>query len=187
VAAADALFKAAGWSRGADGVLRKNGAPLRLVYVQFPESMTGVRVATAVQAALEARGIDVTIKAVSNAQLFLPVTGTLATGAFDLAYIPWTMGADPDDSAVLGCGAPSNVMRWCDARVTELERAALSGSDRDIRRGLYRQIARIVADKVPILYLFNAEYVYAYRKRLTGFSPNAFLPTWNAYAWRFRP
>ena len=40
--------------------------------------MTGVRVATTVQAALRERGIDVTIKSVSNAQLFLPKTGTLA-------------------------------------------------------------------------------------------------------------
>ena len=47
-------------------------------------------------------------------------------------------------------------------------------------------VARIVAEQVPIIYLFNADYVYAYRKRLQGFSPNAFLPTWNAYAWRVR-
>ncbi len=76
--------------------------------VQFPESMTGVQVATMVQAELSERGIAVTMKSVSNAQLFLPRTETLAMGDFDMAYVPWTMGADPDDSAVLKCGAPSN-------------------------------------------------------------------------------
>ena len=70
----------------------------------FPRAATGVRVAATVAAALRERGIDVTIKAVSNAQLFLPRTGVLASGNFDLAYVPWTMGADPDDSAVLACG-----------------------------------------------------------------------------------
>jgi peptide/nickel transport system substrate-binding protein len=182
---ADRLLDAAGWRRGADGRRRRNGTLLNLAYVQFPESMTGVRIATSVQAALAERGIGVTIKSISNAQLFLPLTGALATGAFDLAYVPWTMGADPDDSAVLACGAPSNYMGWCDPRVDALERAALASGDRRTRRGLYGQIGRIVAGTVPILYLFNAEYVYAYRKRLTGFLPNAFLPTWNAYAWRF--
>ena len=39
---------------------------------------------------------------------------------------------------------------------------------------------------MPILYLFNADYIYAYRRRLHGFAPNAFLPTWNAYRWRVR-
>ena len=183
-ASADRLLDAAGWRRGPDGTRRRDGQALRLVYVQFPETATGVRVAAAAQADLRQRGIDVAIKAVSNAQLFLPNTGVLARGTFDLAYVPWTMGADPDDSSVLGCGAPSNYMRWCDPAVERLERAALSSMDAGARKRLYAQIGRIVAQQVPILYLFNAEYVYAYRKRLLGFVPNAFLPTWNAYQWR---
>jgi peptide/nickel transport system substrate-binding protein len=182
-AAADRLFDRAGWRRGSDGLRRRNGTPLHLSYVQFPETATGVRVATAVQAALRERGVDVTIKSVSNAQLFLPRTGVLAAGTFDLAYVPWTMGADPDDSSVLGCGAPSNYMRWCDRRVERLERAALSATQTSLRKRLYRRIARIVAQQVPVLYLFNADYVYAFRKRLHGFAPNAFVPTWNAYRW----
>jgi peptide/nickel transport system substrate-binding protein len=183
-AQADRLFDRAGWPRSADGWRRRGGKTLRLVYVQFVETTTGVRVATAVAAALRERGVDVVVKSVSNAQLFLPQTGVLASGNFDLAYVPWTMGADPDDSWVLRCGAPSNYMRWCSAAVDRLEREALSTTARAVRKRAYRQIARIVADQVPVLYLFNAAYVYAYRRRLQGFAPNAFLPTWNAYGWR---
>jgi peptide/nickel transport system substrate-binding protein len=182
--AADAAFDAAGWRRGPGAVRRKNGVPLRLVYVQFPESMTGVRVATDVQAALRARGVDVTIKSVSNAQLFLPKSGVLASGTFDLAYVPFTMGADPDDSFILGCGAPSNYMRWCDSRVDTLEAHALASPSQPERKALYGRIARVVATQVPMLFLFDANYIYAYDRRLSGFTPNAFLPTWNAWAWR---
>lgn len=183
--AADALFDSAGWPRSSDGLRRRRGEPLRLIYVQFPETATGVRVAAAVQAYLHERGLDVVIKAVSNAQLFLPKSGALATGTFDMAYVPWTMGADPDDSAVLGCSAPSNYMRWCDARVARLERDALTTIERSTRKRLYARIAAIVAQQVPIIYLFNADYVYAYRRQLANFTPNAFLPTWNAYRWDF--
>ena len=182
--AADRLLDDAGWRRAANGMRARNGLPLHLTYVQFPESATGVRVATAVQAAMRERGIDLAIKSVSNAQLFLPRTGVLATGAFDLAYVPWTMGADPDDSAILACGGASNYMRWCDPTVQKLEAAALSATDTTVRKRLYGAVARIVAAQVPVLYLFNADYVYAYRKRLHGFAPNAFVPTWNAYRWR---
>ncbi|HEY1976976.1 MAG TPA: peptide ABC transporter substrate-binding protein [Candidatus Baltobacteraceae bacterium] len=184
--AADALFDLAGWRRGADGMRHKDGAALALVYVQFPESMTGVRVATAVQAELHDRGVGVNVKSVSNAQLFLPRTGVLASGGFDMAYVPWTMGADPDDSAVLACNGPSNYMRWCNARVDALEQQALAATDRAERKRLYGQIARIAASDVPIVYLFNARYLYAYRSQLRGFAPNAFLPTWNAFAWTLR-
>jgi peptide/nickel transport system substrate-binding protein len=185
-AGAAALFAQAGWHRGADGMLSKNGAPMHLVYVQFPESMTGVRVAATVQAELRDAGIDASIKSVSNAQLFLPHTGTLATGGFDLAYVPWTMGADPDDSSVLSCAGASNYMRWCDSQVDALERLALASGEQAQRKRLYARIGSIVSQQVPILYLFNAAYVYAYRDRLRGFAPNAFLPTWNAGGWTLR-
>lgn len=184
--AADADFDAAGWYWGPDGVRVKNGRRLALTYVQFPETTTGVRVATFVQAQLHQRGVDVTVKSISNAQLFLPASegGTLAAGKFDLAYVPWQMGADPDDRFLFGCGgAEKNYMRYCNGAVERLEaRAAVDPSQRS-RRDAYRAIDRIVANDVPIVYLFNPNYIYAYRTRLRNFAPNAFSPTWNAYSW----
>jgi peptide/nickel transport system substrate-binding protein len=182
--AADKLLDAAGWRRGSDGMRTKTGAMLTLVYVQFKETATGMRVATMVQAELRKRGIDVEMKTVSNAQLFLPRTGVLASGNFDLAYVPFTMGSDPDDSSILGCGAPSNYMRYCNRGVEALETAALASPSRSARKSLYSWIERVVAGDVPIVYLFDANYIYAYRRALAGFYPNAFLPTWNAFNWR---
>ncbi len=185
--AADATFDAAGWRRGPDGMRRKDGRALALTYVQFPESTTGVRVAAFAQDALRQRGVAVTIKSVSNAQLFLPASdgGLLASGKFDLAYVPWQMGADPDDRFVYGCAnGNENFMHYCDSRVERLESAAVAEPDRRIRRDLYRRIDRIVARDVPVLWLFNPNYIYAYRTELSGFAPNAFVPTWNAFDWR---
>jgi len=187
--AADRLFDRAGWLRARSGVRMKNGVPLALTYVQFPESITGKSVATVVQSELADRGVTVSIKFISNAQLFLPASqrGTLASGAFDLAYVPWSMGADPDDSFLLSCHGASNYMRWCDPTVDALERRAIATPDQSFRKLLYAQIERRVADAVPIVYLFNPSYVYAYRDGLSGFAPNAFLPTWNAAQWRMAP
>jgi peptide/nickel transport system substrate-binding protein len=187
--ASDRLLDAAGWRRSADGMRRRNGVALALTYVQFPESQTGVRVATVVQSDLAARGITVTIKSISNAQLFLPKSqgGTLATGAFDLAYVPWPMGADPDDSFLLACGASGNVMRWCDPVLDGLETQAIATPERMRRARVYAQIERRVAEAVPIIYLFNPSYSYAHRRALHGFAPNAFNPTWNAAGWKLTP
>jgi peptide/nickel transport system substrate-binding protein len=186
--AADRLFDAAGWKRGPDGTRAKNGAPLALTYVQFPESQTGVRVAAVVQSELAARGVRIAIKSLSNVQLFLPRAqgGTLASGAFDLAYVPWQMGADPDDSFLFACNGNANSMRWCDRDVDALERRALAAPSREARKQLYAQIERRVAAAVPIVYLFDASYSYGYRTTLHGFYPNPFTPTWNAYQWTVR-
>ncbi|MFY9779226.1 MAG: peptide ABC transporter substrate-binding protein [Candidatus Baltobacteraceae bacterium] len=188
-AAADAALDAAGWRRGSDGMRRKEGRPLALTYVQFPESATGRGAATLVQRELHDRGIDLTIKFISNAQLFLPAKdgGVLAAGRFDLAYVPWFMGPDPDDAFLYGCrDALKNYMRYCDPEVERLEREAVAQPDRALRRAAYVAIDRIVARDVPIVYLFNPTYVYAYRTRLHGFAPNAFVPDPNAYEWSLR-
>jgi len=188
-AAADRALDAAGWRRGRDGMRRRGGQTLALTYVQFPETTTGVRAAALVQRELFERGIDVTIKSISNAQLFLPARdgGTLAKGSFDLAYVPWTMGADPDDRFLLACaGGVKNYMRYCDRDVDRLETLAAAEPDRAKRKVAYGTIDARVARDVPIVYLFNPTYIYAYGPRLQGFAPNAFVPTWNAYAWRLR-
>jgi peptide/nickel transport system substrate-binding protein len=123
---------------------------------------------------------------VTNAKLFLPKSegGALASGAFDLAYVPWPMGADPDDSFLLACDGPANVMRWCDPQVDALERRALTALTQAERKTLYSAIEQRVAAAVPIVYLFDPSYIYAYRTALRGFAPNAFNPTWNAADWR---
>jgi peptide/nickel transport system substrate-binding protein len=185
---ADRALDAAGW-KWTPGVRMKNGRRLELTYVQFPETATGVRVATMVQRELHDRGFDVTLKSISNAQLFLPAAegGMLATGRFDLAYVPWAMGADPDDRFLLGCAnAGKNYMRYCDATVDWLEGEAVADPNRLQRRARYVEIDKIVAHDVPIVYLFNPSYVWAYRPQLRGFAPNAFIPTWNAYDWSLR-
>jgi peptide/nickel transport system substrate-binding protein len=184
-ATADQLLDRAGWLRGADGIRVKNGKRLALTYVQFPESQTGVRVAAFVERELRARGIDVGLKSVTNAKLFLPQSqgGTLASGDFDLAYVPWSMGADPDDAFLLTCNGPANYMRWCDPAVDALEERALVAPTMNERKRLYSGIEHRVAAAVPIIYLFNPSYVYAYRTTLTNFAPNAFIPTWNAADW----
>jgi ABC-type transport system substrate-binding protein len=155
--------------------------------VQFPETSTGVATAAVVQRELFERGVDVTVKSISNAQLFLPAAegGTLASGRFDMAYVPWAMGADPDDRFLLGCtGGAKNYMRYCDGTVDRLQALAAAVPDRARRKRAYAAIDRIVARDVPLVYLFNPTYTYAYQPRLHGFAPNAFVPTWNAYAWR---
>jgi len=150
------------------------------------QSARAERAAAFIERALHARGIDLTLKSVTNAKLFLPKSagGALATGAFDLAYVPWPMGADPDDSFLLTCAGSGNVMRWCDPQVDALERRALVAPEQAERKALYAAIEQRVAAAVPIVYLFDPSYIYAYRTALRGFAPNAFNPTWNAADWR---
>ena len=164
---------------------RRDGRALRLVYVQFPETATGVRVAAAVQAALRNAASTSRSRPSATRSSFCRAPACSPRGTFDLAYVPWTMGADPDDSSVLECGAPSNYMRWCDPRWSGSSARRSRTVDASARKRLYARIGRIVAAQVPILFLFNADYVYAYRKRLHRLrSRTLFCRPGTPYQWK---
>ena len=160
-------------------------SPLHLTYVQFPEigdrRSRRDRRSGGVARARRRRHDQI---GQQRAALSCRTPACSRPATFDLAYVPWTMGADPDDSSVLGCGAPSNYMRWCDPRVDALERAALARPSRDAsangstRRSdaSLRSKFRFSTSSTPITSTRIANGCAALRRTLS-------YPTWNAYRW----
>ena len=184
-AAAGRALDALGWVRGSDGKRRKNGALLSLDFVTFPEGDTAVRTAEYVQAMLREAGISVEVKKISVAQFYLPRTegGLLLSGTFDMAYIAWRTGADPDDSNIVTCGGVSNYSGYCSRQVDALERQALSATSQSVRTALYSRIQHILAHDVPYNYLYAPKYGFAAQPGMRGLRPSPFSPTWNAWEW----
>jgi peptide/nickel transport system substrate-binding protein len=187
--AADRSFDALGWPRGADGTRRKRGEPLTIDFVTFPEGDTAVRTAEYVQAMLRERGINVDVKKISLAQFYLPKTegGLLLSGTFDMAYIAWRTGADPDDSNIVTCGGVSNYAGYCSAIVDALEAQALTATSLPVRKQLYSEIQHTLATDVPYDFLYAPRYGFAQQPGLTGLRPSPFSPTWNAWEWSNGP
>jgi peptide/nickel transport system substrate-binding protein len=175
-----------GWPRGADGIRRNSsGAPLALVFVTFPEGDTAVRTAEYAQAMLHERGIVVEVKKISLAQFYLPRSegGLLLTGTYDMAYIAWRTGADPDDSGIITCHGVANYAGYCNAHVDALEDRALVGFTQRERKALYAQIQHVLARDVPYDFLYAPRYGYAAQPSLRGLRPSPFSATWNAWQW----
>jgi peptide/nickel transport system substrate-binding protein len=184
--AADRMLDTLGWPRGADGIRRNSsGAPLALVFVTFPEGDTAVRTAEYAQAMLHERGIVVEVKKISLAQFYLPRSegGLLLTGTYDMAYIAWRTGADPDDSGIITCHGVANYAGYCNAHVDALEDRALVGFTQRERKALYAQIQHVLARDVPYDFLYAPRYGYAAQPSLRGLRPSPFSATWNAWQW----
>jgi peptide/nickel transport system substrate-binding protein len=186
--AADHAFDALGWRRGARGMRERSGRPLEITFVVFPEGETAVRTAVFVQQMLAARGIAVNIKRVTLARFYLPKVagGVLLSGDFDLAYVAWRAGEDPDDSDFVTCAGVSNYAGYCDAQVDALEARALTTPAHAERTRLYGQVQGILARDVPYAYLYAPTYGYGVRDGIDGFAPTPFSPTSGAWHWRRR-
>lgn len=184
--AADAALDGLGYKRGPDGTRVRSGRPLEVVFATFPEGDTAVRTAQYVQQMLRERGVAVTVKKVSVTQFYLPKSegGLLMSGKYDMAYIAWRTGEDPDDSDIVTCAGPSNYTGYCNRKLDRLEAQALVETSRAARAALYSRIQRVLAVDVPYDYLYAPTYGFAATTELQGFAPTPYSPTWNAYEWR---
>jgi len=184
--AADRSLDELGWRRAADGTRTKDGQRLQIVFAVFPEGDTAVRTAELVQQMLAARGVDVIIKKVTLAHFYLPASagGLLMSGAYDIAYVVWRGGEDPDDSDLVTCNAPSNYAGYCSSSVDALERSALTATDIAQRRSLYASIQMGLARDVPYLFVYAPTYGFAVRSGMREFAPTPFSPTASAWSWR---
>ncbi len=182
---ADRTLDSLGWRRGPDGMRQRAGHVLAMTFTTFPESDTAVRTAEYVQQILRERGIEVVVKKVTLAQFYLPASegGMLLSGRFDLAYVVWRSGLDPDDSDLVTCRGAANYSGFCDGEVDALEMRALAMQNPGVRRSLYFQVQRRLAAQVPYDFLYAPTYSYAVQPNVEGFHPTPFSPTWNAYDW----
>lgn len=193
-AKAKALLAQAGWTPGADGMLRKNGQPFTVQVSYNVENATRRLVAVQIQAMLKQVGIDAQIKAYP-ANIFFATYGQggiLTTGKFDLAVSGWIAGFDPDDHSLFTCDEiprPShpdgvNYTRYCNrSEMDTAQQAALGSYDQNERKKAYSAIQKLLARDVPEDYIWYPRQAQPINPNFKGFAPNPVNEAWNAYEW----
>ncbi|MFC5729100.1 MULTISPECIES: ABC transporter substrate-binding protein [Nocardioides] len=179
VEAARALLAEAGWEPGADGTLHKDGRPLELKLLTYPDRPELPALATAIQAAMGEIGMKVDVE-VSNSS---EIPAGQADGSLELALIAkhFALVSDPlvDVAAVFAPeGSDWGVMNWSSPAVQEaidsLE-AGASGADAEQHRAT---VVRTVQEELPLIpvawYRMNA----AVNDRVEGFVMDPLEANW---------
>jgi len=193
VAKAKALLADAGWTPGADGMMRKAGQPLSLQISYNVENATRRLVAVQTQAMLKDVGIDAPIKAYP-ANLFFATYGQggiLTGGKFDLAVAGWIAGWDPDDHSLYDSndiprpGHPDgvNYTRYNAKEMDDAQKLALATYDESVRKKAYATIQKLIARDVPEDYVWFPRQAHGINPDFKGFAPNPVNEAWNAYEW----
>ncbi|HEX5417786.1 MAG TPA: ABC transporter substrate-binding protein, partial [Chloroflexota bacterium] len=83
--------------------------------------------------------------------------------------------------------APSgaNYAHYSNKQVDDLFAAGRATADQAARKKIYTQIAQILNDEVPWIYLWSPNSLFAHTKRLVGFKPPSYAThdMWNADEW----
>jgi ABC-type transport system substrate-binding protein len=78
-----------------------------------------------------------------------------------------------------------NGTHYVNPKLDQLLDDGVATADREKRKSIYLEIAKILNDEVPTLFLWSPNSIYAIRKRLQGFKPPAYIDNyvWNAEEW----
>jgi peptide/nickel transport system substrate-binding protein len=183
------LLEQSGWKLGPDGIRSKADRRLSLELVEVAGTTTGHNEDVQIQQMLAAVGVELTLRAFSEALLFAPPSegGILATGKFDVVSGGSVTSPDPDNSSAYACAAVApagqNFSRYCNPAVDAWERRAVASYDPKVRKQAYASIEGILAEDVPSIFLYWPKARYGMNPALRGFAPNGVTATWNAYSW----
>jgi peptide/nickel transport system substrate-binding protein len=154
VAAAKALLKAAGVDK-------------LTVEMQVTNTPVQAQIAQVLQAMVAEAGIELKLKSMEFASLLSDQSG----GNYEASLIGWSGRVDPDGNIhqFVTCKGGINDSKYCNPKVDELLNAARTSTDSAVRKKSYDAAEAILAEELPIIYLYHPSWIWALRKNVTGF------------------
>ena len=183
------LLAQAGFVPGNDGVARRHGVPLRLLFVSDSADATHRKMIVLVQEMLRNVGIEADIKLYPLDVLYAAagMGGIMHSGKFDLITYPWYSGIDPDNSSQFMCEnfppGGYNDTRYCTPEMERAQVQALASYDRATRRRAYFKVEALLARDNPLVFLWWQRQQEPVSVDFKGFAPNPAVESWNAWQW----
>ena len=181
------LLTEAGWIKGADGYLHKDGKLFELTYSTTANNPWRAQDEQIVQSDWGKLGVKVRIvnypastffgdivpngkaDAMEFEELNLPAPGLYLPNFFECNKTP------PNGQ---------NYTHYCNPKVDALLKQALSTVNTTKRIELYKQVGKIIAEDVPMAFLYQPPNLALNSNRLHNYDQNNFAyDAWNAWEW----
>ncbi len=171
-ARAEKLLASAGWFKGEDGLLSKEGKPFRFTILTNQGNEQRIKTAQIVQYRLKKIGIDVNIRVLEWASL---LTNYIDTRNFDVVLMGWSISQDPDQYDIWHSsktGAKElNFIGYKNAEVDRLLEEGRGTFDKDKRKKCYFRMQEIIADEQPYTFLYVPAALPVISARFRGIEP----------------
>lgn len=158
-----ALLAEAGWTPGSDGLLQKDGEPLRFTLSVDKGNPAREQTATIIQQMFKDVGCDVTLETMDWAsyseQRWLGET-------YDAMHMWWITPPDPDQYDFYACDGVDNHPNFCNEEITEVLREGRRTADPEKRKELYFRYQELEMEDPPVSVLYYPKEIRVYRSTL---------------------
>ena len=153
----------------AKALLKEAGVEHPSFTLMVPNNTEPQQVGQVVQSMAAEAGFDIKLQATE----FATALDLSTKGDMEAFQIGWSGRIDPDGNAYsfYACGAPLNDSHYCNQDVDKELKAARLVDDPAERLKHYTVVAQTVLKDLPIIYLYHRKWIYAFNKKVAGFTP----------------
>ena len=166
------LLADAGWQPGSDGILYKEGKPLRFTILTNQGNQQRLMTAQIIQQRLQQVGIDVRIRIVEWAAFLKEF---IDKGNFEVVLLAWMTSQDPDMYDIWHSSKTKpgelNFIGYNNQEVDRLLEQGRSTFDLEQRKKAYFRIQEILADEQPYTFLYVPDALPVVSARIRGIEP----------------
>jgi peptide/nickel transport system substrate-binding protein len=179
------LLTEAGFQRGADGVLRKDGKPFEFTIMLSQGNQVRTQSAEIIQRRLSEIGIQAKIRVIEWASF---INEFIDKKNFEAVILGWTIPqSDPDLFDIWHSSKQGpkelNFMSFENKEADELLVKARHTFDKEERNKYYFRLQEILAEEQPYTFLFIPYATLAVHKRFKGIEPAPAGITYNIDKW----
>ncbi|MCS7149278.1 MAG: peptide-binding protein [Caldimicrobium sp.] len=178
------LLEEAGFKRGGDGILYKDGKPFEFTILTNQGNLARLLAAQIIQQDLSKLGIKVNIRVMEWTTL---IHQFIDKRRFQAVILGWTTGPDPDlydifhSSKVKSPGL--NFVGYQNPEVDRLLEEGRYTLDREKRKAIYFKMQELLVEDQPYTFLYIPMSLEAIHKRFRGIKPSAIGISYNIERW----
>jgi peptide/nickel transport system substrate-binding protein len=174
------ILAAKGWQPGPDGILRRDGTPLRFTLLTNAENRRRVDISQIVERQWRRLGIDVRIQTLE----FHTVIARTTRREFEALVGGWNVGLSADLNQVWGDpDLPFNFVGYANPEVRRLFDLAGQQQTEQAAAAYWRQAAGLIVADQPYTWLFYYDTPYGVRQRLRGTRVDTLSPYQQTWEW----
>jgi peptide/nickel transport system substrate-binding protein len=178
------LLADAGWTRNSDGLLVKDGRPFSFELLTNHGNDERKKITEIVQAQLRELGVTVEIRPLEWAALLKEY---IKKRSFEAIVLGWGIGIDPDQYVVWHSSQSGpdqlNHISYANSEVDRLLEAGRTSCVQAERVKYYHQLQEVLADDLPLVFLYFADALPVVASRVHGVDPGPNGIRWQQFKW----